>query len=1022
MKNPIHKGMISVAIIAMAVILVVVSIPHAPVYADENIDPGSTATIPASEGSDEALPPDENGGDNTGDIIGDGAEEAADGSGDGTESGDAAIDGGEIVPGDEDIENAAGDGEAGNNDVVSPDAAEENPQDQDSLDMNDSDIGVFGEIDALGTEGIIDGFNYVNVGSDNDNYYDSSVGLGVYITGYVGTAKIPVVPAMVEGVPVVSVDLWSSKQKTFTAIDFDAAAGLKSLNLGSITLSNTLNLVNNRALESISLQTCKLSGINLTGLTALKLLYFWQCDLPSLVVQSNTNLESLTISNVFQLSGGSGSMGSVKNTVTSLDLSKNTLLKELVLEGTKLTALDLGANNELTNFTLSTSSVKSLDLCGKTKLQYLKCNQNSKLTSIDISGCGSLGFIWLNANALKTIDVNSIPDGMIWNFYISNNNISDPVILNALISKLRIGLDESDWAYDYVVTSVLPQKNVQYLVNFNSMGGTEVASKSIKKGGSLGTLQIPTMSENLFAGWYPTEDGGVKATASTKPKGNPGIITYYALWGAACDVTFNANGGAPDSRTIQIQENNKLGKAIPTAKRTGYSLDGWYTAPIDGFKINANTVVSGSATYYAQWKANTYELTFNAGGGNVSTKTGTVTFDASYGAAFGGTLPVPTRTGYDFDGWWTAKDTSPLPGTGDAGDLVDSPMAVKLTKSATLYAHWTARNYTVTFDLNKDVFGLSDDVGFATGSGDTKTGTVYFGQAFGSAIPVTENKNISEPYYTQTGWYTVAGKTGGAKITAATKVNFQTDDRVYYARWTEAFKVTWVVTDLGGTGVDSFDTYVAKTTKKVGTLPAAVSAPPGYALKGWYTTPTGVGKVTKNTIVSANVTYYSLWKPATFKVTYDRMDGVKPPKAKSVTYLSAYGKLAAPKRAGYVFDGWWTGNGTPNWGIQVSATTQVAATGAHTLYAKWVPRNDIVVKFNVNGGSALSPADAQRNVTFASTIGSLPVPTRADSAGGKSYIFKGWYTKKTGGVQVTSGTAVDFTKTRTYYAQWITAG
>ena len=49
-------------------------------------------------------------------------------------------------------------------------------------------------------------------------------------------------------------------------------------------------------------------------------------------------------------------------------------------------------------------------------------------------------------------------------------------------------------------------------------------------------------------------------------------------------------------------------------------------------------------------KVKTYTLTFNANGGNVGIKTKKLAYKKSLG-----TLPKPTRSGYAFQGWFTAK-------------------------------------------------------------------------------------------------------------------------------------------------------------------------------------------------------------------------------------------------------------------------------------------------------------------------------------------------------------------------------
>jgi uncharacterized repeat protein (TIGR02543 family) len=74
--------------------------------------------------------------------------------------------------------------------------------------------------------------------------------------------------------------------------------------------------------------------------------------------------------------------------------------------------------------------------------------------------------------------------------------------------------------------------------------------------------------------------------------------------------------------------------------------------------------------------------------------------------------------------------------------------------------------------------------------------------------------------------------------------------------------------------------------------------------------------------------------PATYTVTYD-VEGGTPcdPATRSVALGQAYGALCTPTRAGYAFDGWWTGDGGT--GSLVSEGTNVGTAGNHILYARW---------------------------------------------------------------------------------------
>lgn len=73
---------------------------------------------------------------------------------------------------------------------------------------------------------------------------------------------------------------------------------------------------------------------------------------------------------------------------------------------------------------------------------------------------------------------------------------------------------------------------------------------------------------------------------------------------------------------------------------------------------------------------NAVTITFNANGGTVSPSSKSVNKGEKYGD-----LPVPTRTNYTFDGWYTSA-------TG--GTRITSDTVVNLTSDQTLYAHWAS--------------------------------------------------------------------------------------------------------------------------------------------------------------------------------------------------------------------------------------------------------------------------------------------------------------------------------------------
>lgn len=65
-------------------------------------------------------------------------------------------------------------------------------------------------------------------------------------------------------------------------------------------------------------------------------------------------------------------------------------------------------------------------------------------------------------------------------------------------------------------------------------------------------------------------------------------------------ITFNANGGSSSTSTMTTNSSGKLG-SLPTATRSNYTFDGWYTARSGGSRITTNWVFSKDTTVYAHW-------------------------------------------------------------------------------------------------------------------------------------------------------------------------------------------------------------------------------------------------------------------------------------------------------------------------------------------------------------------------------------------------------------------------------------
>lgn len=145
------------------------------------------------------------------------------------------------------------------------------------------------------------------------------------------------------------------------------------------------------------------------------------------------------------------------------------------------------------------------------------------------------------------------------------------------------------------------------------------------------------------------------------------------------------------------------------------------------------------------------KVTFNVNGGK-TLASGKASKTVVKGAKVG-TLPTPSRTGYTFQGWYTAKS---------GGSKIATTSVV--TKNVTYYAHWKAKTYTVKFNVN----------GGKKLAASKASKKVTYASKYGALPTPTRTK------YTFKGWHTA--KSGGTKITSASKVKI-TKTTTLYAQW-----------------------------------------------------------------------------------------------------------------------------------------------------------------------------------------------------------------------------------------------
>lgn len=471
------------------------------------------------------------------------------------------------------------------------------------------------------------------------------------------------------------------------------------------------------------------------------------------------------------------------------------------------------------------------------------------------------------------------------------------------------------------------------------------------------------------------------------PKENP-IKVYYIP--RTFTVTFNANSGnitdnnksvTTAQRTVKYnhEDNNNVSSLNPV--KTGYTFIGWYEkvknedgsdGEIQVYNAQGNCSNNGihwkdskwikesNITVYAHWKANNYTLTLDANGGYLDGgaledgKANTIaTLSPTYDKTTFNDVAYlnPQRTGYTFEGWYTAKNngTQIYDKTGkctnDGKYWKDGKW--HLTEYATVYAHWEPKKYVISYKGNKPTQATHN----VTGS-TASTNHIY--DSYG---------NLAENGFKLPGWKFVNWNTqadgSGKSYKAGERVINVTDgtDGVLYAQWTpDTYTIKFnknkpsnATHEVTGTMADQVVKYDTKTK-----LNKSEYKLHGWVFNGWNTKADGTGTHyfdqgeiynLNNFNDSNSVTLYAQWEATTYTITFNSN---KPSKA--VTQMTGtmevqtltYDKWENLHENKYKLEGW-TFN---KWNLKADGSSETSYKDKErvrnicdgkdtTLYAQW---------------------------------------------------------------------------------------
>jgi uncharacterized repeat protein (TIGR02543 family) len=313
---------------------------------------------------------------------------------------------------------------------------------------------------------------------------------------------------------------------------------------------------------------------------------------------------------------------------------------------------------------------------------------------------------------------------------------------------------------NYLYTSI----EYQYKTQFGSYPGTWSTSTITSGSGTISltglsastTYYIKIRTKNYDELYSPENETNFSTTSSVSLSsvsynGSGTFTVNVSGGGPYYQIFWNTSSGTPTGTYYDAAgTSTSISESLtPTA---GYSYYFWARSST---QYIASTTQSGNGTsgtytdYVGPYTIRLVSYDYNGGSGTTSLH---VVSDGSYT-----TLPSPSsRTGYTFNGWYTASSGGTYVGGGGSSYYVSSTL--------TLYAQWTADTYAVTYYNNG---------GTGSPSAGTKTYNVTF--TLSATTP-------TQTGFTFAGWNTNSSGTGTNYAASASYTTNAALD--LYAKWT----------------------------------------------------------------------------------------------------------------------------------------------------------------------------------------------------------------------------------------------
>lgn len=215
---------------------------------------------------------------------------------------------------------------------------------------------------------------------------------------------------------------------------------------------------------------------------------------------------------------------------------------------------------------------------------------------------------------------------------------------------------------------------IDYSLEYETNGGNEIEGMTSTTH-LPEVLPIPTKEGYKFLGWYYDVEFTGTAVPGARLNGD---TTLYAKWQELYNIQLYLNEGFLSPGTPETYSNVEYFPDISTPMKEGYTFLGWYLD--ENCTISSNYQIDDLLTedlnLYAKWERKQVTIIFETNGGS---DIDMLLVPSPYVVA---NLPIPTKEGYIFKGWYTDENCN-----------IPVSEGVHIESDTTFYANWEEKIY-----------------------------------------------------------------------------------------------------------------------------------------------------------------------------------------------------------------------------------------------------------------------------------------------------------------------------------------